>query len=286
MKLGSEQLSSKVGEMLASEITPADIHGLLRPHATRAPTLTNRVRQYLVAAFNFAMRSEYDINRDQGIAYGVTQNPALPVKPAHGGERVNTLYPSMAELATVWNHVHERAGIETTGAFRFLIASGGQRVQEVTNAKWVDFDLEAGIWTIPTTKMKRPHFVPIGIHMLQVLEETRPFTGGNVCVFPGFRANSTPIDYKSLANALRKLRKDYRMSDWTPRNCRAAAKTHLGNAGVDRVYIDYLQNHIIGSEVGTKYYDKSLRMREKQEAMTAWDRLLEEAINFTSKSES
>jgi hypothetical protein len=122
------------------------------------------------------------------------------------------------------------------------------------------------------------HFVPIGEHMIKVLDEVRPISGKRTVVFPSYQADSTPVKHSGLARTLVMLRDDYDLSGFTTRNTRAAVKTHLGDAGVDRTYIDYLQNHVVGSAVGTKHYDKSLRMDEKRVAMAKWDELLGKAL--------
>ncbi|MDF1530027.1 MAG: tyrosine-type recombinase/integrase [Sedimenticola sp.] len=277
-KMFDRLIRPAIGEMLASEVTPIDIHGAIRPHVKVAPSYANMTRKYLSAAFNWAMKAEHSLNRDTGVEYGVVSNPVVAVESVEHANRVNEKYPSMDDLAKVWDQILKISGPSIAYAFKLHIAAGGQRVQEVCNARWEDFDFDTMIWTIPKTKMGRPHFVPIGKHMERVLREIKQYTRGRECVFPTNHATYSPIHYQSLSSAQRRMRVENGLGDWAPRNMRAAVKTHLGDAGVDRIYIDYLQNHAVGSVVGTKHYDKSIRMAEKRIAMDKWDDLLSKAL--------
>jgi integrase len=46
-------------------------------------------------------------------------------------------------------------------------------------ATWKEFDLDAGVWTIPANRMKmrRPHRIPLASQTISVLEELRTLTG-------------------------------------------------------------------------------------------------------------
>ena len=52
-----------------------------------------------------------------------------------------------------------------------------------------------------------------------------------------------------------------------------------GEVGVPREHRDLLQGHVVGSAVATKHYDRTTYLTEKRSAMTAWDQILDEAIN-------
>ncbi len=48
----------------------------------------------------------------------------------------------------------------------------GQRLREVANAKWSEFDLDAKLWTIPAARMKgdAAHEVPLAPLAVEILE--------------------------------------------------------------------------------------------------------------------
>jgi integrase len=64
----------------------------------------------------------------------------------------------------------------------------GARTGEVLQARWVEFDLERGIWNKPSghTKQHQEHHLPLGKSALRLLEERRDEVAGD-WVFPGRR---------------------------------------------------------------------------------------------------
>ncbi len=59
-------------------------------------------------------------------------------------------------------------------AIRLLMLTGARR-SEVLSATWDAFDLDAGVWTKPSshTKQKKPHRVPLSPPALQLLQKIR-----------------------------------------------------------------------------------------------------------------
>lgn len=71
-----------------------------------------------------------------------------------------------------------------------------QRPANLHMMEWAEVDLDGGLWTIPSAKMKRsvdeklkgaPHIVPMPTQAVQLLRELRPLTGHGRYVFPGQR---------------------------------------------------------------------------------------------------
>lgn len=81
------------------------------------------------------------------------------------------------------------------------------RPGELRHAEWVEFDLDAAIWTIPAakTKMRKPHQVPLSRQAVALLREAERITGGGKLVFPGLRGASRPLSENTLNAALRRL---------------------------------------------------------------------------------
>src|ERR1700719_4425881 len=73
-----------------------------------------------------------------------------------------------------------------------LLALTFTRPGELRLATWKEFDLDAGIWTIPATRMKmrRPHRVPLAPQAIVILEVLRTLTGQYELLFPGVRSPS------------------------------------------------------------------------------------------------
>lgn len=64
------------------------------------------------------------------------------------------------------------------------------RTSEVLNAEWSEFDLDAGLWTIPAERMKarKEHRVPLSNRALAIVKELSEARTGDY-VFPGQRPN-------------------------------------------------------------------------------------------------
>ena len=74
-------------------------------------------------------------------------------------------------------------------ALEFLILTAA-RTNEVLDANWGEFDLEAGLWTIPPERLKtgklarRPHIVPLSARARDILREMAEIRS-SYFVFPG-----------------------------------------------------------------------------------------------------
>jgi len=70
-------------------------------------------------------------------------------------------------------------------ALRFAILTS-RRTSEAIGAKWGEFDLERGIWTIPGQLIKagRDHRVPLSTSALAIVKKLKGVAEGDF-VFPG-----------------------------------------------------------------------------------------------------
>jgi len=78
------------------------------------------------------------------------------------------------------------------------------RTGEATGATWPEFDLKAGLWTIPAERMKAgvEHTVPLDAATLKVLERAKPASGGKGWVFPGAR-EGRPLSNMAMLQLVR-----------------------------------------------------------------------------------
>jgi len=86
-----------------------------------------------------------------------------------------------------------------------------QRPGNLRTMRWVDLDLEAARWAIPSEDMKRkkaekangqPHVVPLPRQVVAILRELQPLTGHREYVFPGFRDPTKPMSEAGVNAAL------------------------------------------------------------------------------------
>ena len=86
-----------------------------------------------------------------------------------------------------------------------LLVLTATRSGEVRLADWVEFDLDAKIWTIPAErmKMKEEHVIPLSDRALDVFEQAKAL-GGHGLVFPGMRPGR-PMSDMTMSKLVKEL---------------------------------------------------------------------------------
>jgi integrase len=166
--------------MKAKDVRPDHVHLLLKPIWARgAQRQTRKVRSFLVAAFNFGLKAEHDIERSSNKSYGLQMNPANPVTvrdTSTPGERALT----DKELKQFWQTITQvgaAVGPIMARVFHFAFATAGQRPLQFIREPWASYNLKGKYLKIIDSKgrgsKKRAHFVPLSGRALQVLEQVR-----------------------------------------------------------------------------------------------------------------
>ena len=267
-----------IGDLKASEVEPDDIRAVLAPIKKRdAMVLANRVRSYLSAAFNYGIRWKDKDEYTRMMRFDITMNPVSsvdkPLKEEAPGER--TL--SEGEVKILWEAMgDEKKMPQPTGlVLRLILATSGQRVEEVLQATWSEFDLEEGLWELPPerTKKGRAHVVPLSKLATDELKALYEITGESEYLFPAGRGADGPMRTDSLGYAVRRFCKDGEFERFTARDLRRTAKTLMGKAGISKEIRDRLQNHKL-SDTSSKHYDRYDYLAEKRVAVVVWESML------------
>ncbi len=148
-----------MGTLLAGEITPVHVRDVLYRLIQRgAAVQANRLRSHLRAAFQWGV---YHDNNPRSVGaeilFQLDRNPVDDVPKDASVESVGDRALSWDEIAQVWND--ERLSLLHRLAVQLILATGGQRPGEVTEARFEEVDREARVWTLPPerTKNKRYH---------------------------------------------------------------------------------------------------------------------------------
>jgi integrase len=157
-----------------------------------------------------------------------------------------------------------------------LLALTFTRPGELRLATWKEFDLDAGVWTIPATRMKmrRPHRVPLAPQAISVLEELRTLTGQFELLFPGVRSPSRPLSENTLNAALRRL--GYAKDDMSSHGFRAAASSLLNECGKWNADAIEAQLAHVEANAVRKAYARAEYWAERVEMMAYWAGRLDE----------
>jgi integrase len=149
-------------------------------------------------------------------------------------------------------------------ALEFLILTAA-RSGEVLGAVWSEFDLEAGLWTIPAARMKakKEHRVPLSARALEIVKHLSEAQLGNL-VFPGMKPGK-PLSDMTLTAIMRRMDVGA-----VPHGFRSSFRDWAGDrTAFDRETVELALAHEIGNSVERAYRRRDA-LEKRNALMTAW----------------
>ncbi|MDO9521500.1 MAG: tyrosine-type recombinase/integrase [Pseudohongiella sp.] len=148
-------------------------------------------------------------------------------------------------------------------ALRLLMLTA-VRPSELREAQWTEFDLEAGLWTIPAERMKkrRDHLVPLSRQALDTVKELKVITGAYPLLLPGRNDRKKPRSNMVFSMALRRMGYGGKQ---TAHGFRHIASTILRNNDFHRDYVESQLSHVEGGVSGV--YNKATYLPQRREMM-------------------
>ncbi len=252
-----------IGETPVSMIALAHVHDILSPIWVRKPETARRLRQRIRAVLEWSrvagFRDETSVNPADAVVAG------LPKQKRRDNHFVAMPYedvPAFVSALRMGNRSVTKLGLE------FLILTCA-RTGEVLGATWPEFNLDAGVWTIPAQRMKaeREHRVPLTARAIEVLREAGVLNPQATFVFPGLRAGQasnmtflTHMRRLGLTATPHGFRSSFR--DW------AAETTSHANHVVEMALA-----HAVGDKVEAAYRRGDL-FEKRRLLMEEWTRYL------------
>lgn len=183
----------------------------------------------------------------------------LKTRPAENYAHVSAAeLPALLRAMSAYPHSHTvKLGLR-------LLVLTGTRPSELREAPWFEFDLKAGLWTIPAARMKkrRDHVVPLSRQALEALAELQQLTGAYPLLFPGRNDRTKPLSNTAFNMALRRLGYGGRQ---TGHGFRHVASTTLRENGFPKEHVEAQLSH---SEVGVAgVYNKAVYLDQRREMM-------------------
>jgi integrase len=246
---------------------------LVSPHLAkieeRAPDMHVKVRRLLHSILNDA--------QERGI---IPVNP-LPVPRRRKRHHARNL-PAVVGLEGVGEILRAaRAADPCKGvqrAHELAVYSGGQRISTVVAARWKDFNLEAGLWTIPREEMKKKnadrgdHVLPLPPALLASLKAWRDADSDtSIYVCPAPRDPITHITREAVEKFYR--RQLALAGKHSPHSWRSVFSTTCRNAGKPGELVDAQLDHVVGTEVQA-VYDRATRLDLRRELMVWYEQQL------------
>ena len=157
-----------------------------------------------------------------------------------------------------------------------------QRPGELRAAAWAEFDLDAAMWTIPSSRMKRsvegkqngnPHQVPLSTQAVEILRKLYPLTGHGGLLFHGERSHDRPISDNTLRAALLTL--GYGPDRQSVHGFRATARTLLAEElNIDPLVIEAQLAHAVKDANG-RAYNRTQYLKHRISMMQQWSDYLD-----------
>ncbi len=172
-----------------------------------------------------------------------------------------------ALVRAIWefegSNTSTRAGLK-------LMALLYPRPGELRLARWDEFDLVKGTWTIPAarTKMRRVHIKPLSKVAMEVLLQQRQYVGGDGYVLPSELSKGKPISENTLNGALRRM--GFSKDEMTAHGFRASASSLLNESG--QFNADAIEAELahVGADQVRKAYHRATYWDERVKMAEWW----------------
>lgn len=171
-----------------------------------------------------------------------------------------------ALVRAVWAY----EGMPETRIALQLMALLYPRPGELRQAEWTEFDLDAGTWAIPASRMKmrREHKKPLPGVAVDLLKELHKLTGDGLLAFPAVHTRQRPMSENTLNTALRRM--GYTKEEHTSHGFRSSASSLLNESGKwnpDAVEAELAH---VGADQVRKAYHRATYWEERVKMATWW----------------
>jgi integrase len=255
---------SKIGHKALDAIAPVDCADVLRPIWLEKAETASRTRQRMHAVMQWAW------------AHGhITANPVSVVDhllPKQNAKKEH-------QPAMPWRDVPAFANAQlcdiepddsTRSALLFLILTAA-RSGEVRGATWGEFDLDAGIWTVPGERMKagEPHRVPLAASLVAMLKALKEHKRHESLVFPSVRGKV--LSDMTLTALLRRVKAKSDMPGRvaTAHGFRSSFRDWASESGYARDLAERALAHTVANKVEAAYHRTDL-LEQRRPMMEAW----------------
>jgi integrase len=219
----------KLGPRPITEIEAPDILDILRTIEARgAFEVRGRVLQRVRAVFAYAIatgRSRH--NPAAELSGALAPRPKVQHFAALSADQMPEFLRALADY-------QQRAkSSPIVFAATRLLAYTFVRTGEVRGAQWCEFDLAAGMWTIPAERMKarEPHTIPLSRQAAEIVRALHPLTGHIPALFPSRNGDGAIISENTVLKVIENIGFKGRM---TGHGFRSVASTYLNNLGTIR----------------------------------------------------
>lgn len=260
-----------IGQQPVNQLKTRDFMAPLDKIAQRGSyDLANRVRCYIQSTMRYAVQTGR-----------IDYNPAIDLTGATATQK-SRHYPALPlpRLSELIARINSYASYIGRHAALFALLTGA-RSSEFRFARWGEFDLQRGVWTIPPQrealeavkyshrgeKMNRERIIYLTRQTVTLLESMQQINRRSVLVFQGQKPN-VPISENTVNNALRKM--GYNTQEDV---CLHGFRTMITSAlnESNKFSVDAIERHI-GHEESTVrgIYNREAKYLKERQIMLQW----------------
>lgn len=257
-----------IGNKPVTEVTPGDVLAICdRIKKRGSPKMALHTRNVLKRMFEYAIARQL-----------VTINPATAVVArfvATQESRDRVLSPD--EIGRVLRAVYASNIRRPLKLAIHLLVLTMVRKSELIEARWSEFDLDAGVWRIPAERMKkdREHWVYLAPQAVAMLRELHDARTSPEFVFPTVRGKDRPIAKSTLNQAIRAL--DIEVQHFVLHDFRRTASTHLHEMGQPSDAIEKALAHTIKGIKGV--YNRAEYAEQRRQILHLWANFVDAQID-------
>jgi len=258
-----------IGDRLMSEVHPMELLAALQKveqrgaveTADRVLMLARQVWEYWLPTATVQQRN-------------ITEGLKARLTPYRGSSFAAIVEPArFGELMRAIKHYKGGPVVRTALQLAPLLY---QRPGNLREMEWAEIDLKAGLWVIPSAKMKRTktekekgeaHSVPLPAQAVALIKSLHPLTGHGRYVFPGERSHDRPISDNSVRSALYALGFG---KEQTWHGFRATARTMLvDQLNLDPLAIEANLAHAVKDANG-RSYNRTQYLKQRFDQIQQW----------------
>jgi integrase len=253
----AEPISSKS----VSDVNTDDVLRVLNPIWQTLPETASRLRGRIERVLDYAKVRGWRSGENPALWRGHLKS-ILPARTklsrGHHAAMPYSEVPAFVERLQALEAISARA-------LEFLILTAA-RSGEVREATWGEFDFDAGVWTVPASRMKagRIHRVPLSPRALTLVEELKAHKVSEFI----FAGQKTDRPLSNMANAM--LMRRMKLGHYTVHGFRSAFRDWAGDeTHFSRDVAEQALAHQVGNET-ERAYRRSDALEKRRELMASW----------------
>ena len=250
-----------LGKRRSRDVTRPQVTRLLaKVTASGRPTIANDVLRHLKALFAY------------GEVLGmVERNPTegLRINDAGGAEKARSRSLSQAELQKLFEAIRGAGtgfGRDNHLSVLLLLATGCRKM-ELFGATWDEFDLDAGLWRIPSarTKTGESRELPLVGQVVAWLKELKVRAASSAYVFPARRASKRfpHVSPDTLWRAIQVL--EHGLEPFSVHDLRRSSRSLMADLGVPADVAEKILGHKLPAIMAV--YDRGDSIEQKRAAL-------------------